>query len=113
MPFLRWAITLLIPGKTENLYTLTDPTFTWAVEANGFFLSAKSVVPQLWVTRIGVGFSFGFKSAIGITMGFVLLQCLWFSVVRQPLTIQRMHSYWISTSLLTKSRNRNRHNVSD
>jgi hypothetical protein len=46
-------------------------------------------------------------------MAFVLLQCLWLSVARQPLTIQRMHSYWISTFLLRKTRNRNRHNISD
>jgi hypothetical protein len=78
-------------GKTEDLCTLTDPIFTWGIEANKFFTSAMGVVPQHWVTRIGVGFSFGFKSAIGAMMGFVLLQCLWLSVVRQPLTIQRMH----------------------
>jgi len=72
-----------------------------------------SVVPQHWVTQIGVGFSFGFKSAIGVTMVFVLLQCLWHSVVHQPLTIQCMHSYWISSSLLRKIQNRNRYNVSD
>ena len=62
-----------------------------------------SIVPQHWVTWIGVGFSFGFKSAIGATMGFVLLQCLWLSVVRQPLTIQRMCYYWIPTLLLRKT----------
>ena len=33
-------------------------------------------------------------------MGFVLLQCLWLSVVRQSLTIQGTHSYWILTLLL-------------
>jgi hypothetical protein len=80
-------------GKTENLCTLTDPAFTCAVDANRFFLSAKGVILQHWVTLIGVGFSFGFKSAVGATMGFVRLQCLWLSVVRQSLTIQGMHSY--------------------
>ena len=91
MRFLRWAITLLITGKTENLCKLSDPTFTCVVEANKFTPSVNGVLPQLWVTRIGIGFSYGFKSAIGVTMGFVLLQCLWFTVVRQSLTIQRMH----------------------
>jgi hypothetical protein len=61
------------------------------------------VIHQHLVTLIGVGFSFGFTSAVGITMGFVRLQCLWLSVVRQPLTIQRMHSYWILTLLLRKT----------
>jgi len=84
---------LLMPSKTENLCTLTDPSFTCAIEANRFFPSAESVVPQRWATRIGVGFSFGFTLAIGVTMVFVLLQCLWLSVVRQPL--KRMHFYWI------------------
>jgi hypothetical protein len=46
-------------------------------------------------------------------MGFVLLQCLWLSVARQPLTIQRMYFYCISTFLLRKTRHRNRHNISD
>ena len=95
------AITLLMPGQTENMCTPTDRTLTYAVETNRFFPSAESVVPQHWVTRIGVGFSFGFKSAVGVTMAFVLLQCLWLSVIRQPLTIQGMHSHWISTLLLT------------
>jgi len=72
----------------------------------------ESVVPQRWVTRIGVGFSFAFKSAVGVTMAFVLLQCLWHSVVHQPLTIKRMHFYWILSSLLRKFRNRNRYNIS-
>jgi hypothetical protein len=102
-----------MPGKPEGLCTLTNPTFTIAIEANRLFSSAKGVVPQNWVTRIGVGFSFGFKSAVGVTMAFVLLQCLWLSVARQPLTIQRMHSYWISIVLLRKTRNRNRYNVSN
>ena len=35
-------------------------------------------------------------------MAFVVLQCLWLSVVRKPLTIQRMHSYCISTLVLKK-----------
>ena len=84
------------------------------VHANTFFLSTEGVVPQHWVTRIGVAFSFGFKSAVGTTMGFVLLQCLWLSVVRQSLTMQRMHSYyWILTLLLRENRNRDKHNVSD
>ena len=108
---------LLMPGKMDNLCTLTDPFFLPVlVETNGLFPSANGVVPQAWVTRIGVAFSFGFKSAVGATMGFVLLQCLWLSVVRQSLTIQGMHSYWILSTLLqgkTKTRNRNRHNVSD
>ena len=82
-----------MPEKTKDLCTLTDPTFTCVVEANKVFSRAKSVVPQHWVTRIGVAFSFGFKSAVGVTMGFVLLQCLWLSVVHQPLTIQGIHSY--------------------
>ena len=81
-----------MPGKTEDLCTLTDPTFTCAIEANRFFPSAKGVVSQHWVTRIGVAFSFGFKSVVGATMAFVLLQCLWLAVVRQSLTIQRMYS---------------------
>jgi hypothetical protein len=89
-----------MPGKTEDLCTFIDPTFTVAIEANRIFPSANGVVPQHWVTRIGVAFSFGFKSAVGGTMAFVLLQCLWLSVIHQPLTIQRMHSYWISTFLL-------------
>ena len=103
MPFLRWAITPLIPGKTENLCTLAYATFTCAVHAKIFFLSDSEgvLVPQHWVTRIGVGFSFGFKAAVRATMGFVLLQCLWLSVVRQSLTMKRMHSYWILTLLLT------------
>jgi len=90
-------------GKTDNLCTLTGPTFTFVVDANRFFLSAKGVIPQHWVTQIGVVFSFGFKSAVGATMGFVLLQCLWLSVVRQSLTIQRMDSYCISSLLLRKN----------
>jgi hypothetical protein len=115
VPLLRWAITLLIPGKTEHLRTVTDPTFTCAVKANRFLPSEKSIVPQYWVapqhwvvpqhwvTLIGVAFSFGFKSAIGVTMGFVRLQCLWLSVVRKPLTIKRMHFYyWIFILLLRK-----------
>jgi hypothetical protein len=102
----------LMPGKTENLRcTFNDPPFICVVRADRFFPSAK--LPQYWVTWIGVGFSFGFKSAVGVTMGFVLLQCLWLSVIRQPLTIQRMHSYWNLTFLLRKSQNRNRYNVSD
>ena len=80
-----------------------------------FAIRAKGVLPQHLVTLIGVGFSFGFKSAVGATMGFVRLQSLWLSVVRQPLTIQLegKHSYWISTLLLRKDRNRNKCNVSD
>ena len=74
----------------EALCTLTDP-FTCVVEVNRFFPSKTSVISQHWVTWIGVAFSFGFKTAVGITMGFVLLQCLWHSVVRQPLTMKRMH----------------------
>jgi hypothetical protein len=102
--FLHWAITLLILGEKENLRTLTDPTFTVAVDANKSFPSENGVVvlymhmyiiSQHLVTLVGVVFSFGFKSAIGVTMGFVRLQCLWLSAVRQPLTIQRMHSYWL------------------
>ena len=98
-----------MPGKMEDLCALTDSTFI-VVEANKFFPSEKSVVqyvPQHWVTLIGVGLSFGFKSALGISMAFVLLQCLWLSVVRKSLTIQRMHSYCISTVLLRNTRNRN------
>jgi len=103
-----------MPGKTEDLCILTNPIFICVVEANRFFSSdAISVVPQHWVTRIGVAFSFGFTSAVGVTMAFVVLQCLWLSVVRQPLTIKRMHFYWILTLLLRTTRNRNRRHVSD
>jgi hypothetical protein len=91
-----------MPGKTVDLCILIDLNFTCAVEANRSFPSAKSVVPQHWVTPIGVGFSFGFKSAVGATMSFVLLQCLWFSVIRQPLTFERMHSYCISILWLNR-----------
>ena len=75
-------------------------SFIHAIEPNGFFPSKTSVIPQHWVSRIGVAFSFGFKTAVGVTMAFVLLQCLWHSVVRQPLTMKRMHSYCISISNL-------------
>ena len=85
----------LMPWKTEKLCTLTDPTVTCYIEANRFFPSAESAVPQHWATRIGVGFSFGFTFAIGVTMVFVLLHFHWLSVVRQPLPIKRMHFYWI------------------
>ena len=94
---------LLIPGKTEDLCTLLDPNFICAVEANRFFSSENNIVPQHWVTRIGIAFSFGFKSALTVAMGFVLLQCLWFSVIHQPLTIQRMYSYLISNFLAEES----------
>ena len=87
----------------ENLCKLTDPTLTSAVEANNLFPSVNGVVPQNLVTWIGVGFSYGFKAAVGVTMGFVLLQCLWLSVVHQPLTINGMHSYCIWASLLRKT----------
>ena len=99
--------------RRKNCVQLTDPTFTRSIEANGFVPSAQVTVPQLWITRIGVGFSFGFKSAVGVTMAFVLLQCLWLSVVRQPLNVQGMYLYWISALLLRKTLNRNQHNLSD
>ena len=91
MLFLHWAITFSMAGKLENLCTVNDQNFTCAVEANGFFPSSSGIVAQHWVTLIGVVFSFGFTSAVGATMGFVRLQCLWLSVVRRPLNIQRMH----------------------
>jgi len=90
----HWTITLLIPGGAEALCMLTNPLIC-AVEANGFFPSETSVISQHWVNCIGVTFSFGFETAVGVTMAFVLLQCLWHSVVRQPLTMKRMNSYSI------------------
>jgi len=90
----HWTIALLIPEGAEALCMLTNP-FICAIEANGLFPSKTSVIPQHWVNRIGVAFSFGFETTVGVTMGFVLLQCLWQSVVRQPLTMKRMNSYCI------------------
>ncbi|KDR79933.1 hypothetical protein GALMADRAFT_136510 [Galerina marginata CBS 339.88] len=55
---------------------------------------ATIIIPQNWVTRIGVGLSFGFKTALGATMAFVLLQCLWVSVRSQPLTIREINTLY-------------------
>jgi hypothetical protein len=51
-------------------------------------LSGSFTVPQDWITRIGVGFSFGFKTALEATMAFALLQCLWLSLRRRPFSIK-------------------------
>ena len=83
-----------MPGNMEALCMPTDP-LTCAFEVDRLFPSKMSIIPQHQVTQIGVAFSFGFKAAVGVTMGFVLLQCLWHSVVHQPLTMKRMHSYCI------------------